>query len=214
MRRWVPRPTSTSERRAMQAHRWQELRPVALLRRTALPEAAAERARAATSAPKWFSRARGWDGRTRAEAVAFCRDARGVGGAGTLCPYSALCPAGPRSPPLIKVTKPLESWVPVADLANGWVRVDSAAGGEMCATVTETEKSGAIEEYTRHVACCRATATVVESREQFVGPAEGGDELQKETGTLDVRASMFKTSKEKGDLEDVRHSNGTTPGTR
>jgi len=113
--------------------------------------------------PVWYDRQKGWNGQTYADAAQFCADSK----EGYLpCPYEAICPNGPVSPPLggFKSSgNDQGSWVPMLEIPNEWVQV--SAGEGVCSPYTvrypdqqEGPEWGVTgegsEAMTRHLICC------------------------------------------------------------
>ena len=86
--------------------------------------------------PKWYDRSDGWNGRTWDDAVLFCKH-KHAGGTGTLCPYSTVCPTGPRHIPFGGVVGEKTDishvhWTPLITPMNNWVMV--GLGDDVCLT--------------------------------------------------------------------------------
>ena len=121
--------------------------------------------------PVWYDRRSGWTGQTYREARAFCRSRGDQREGGNVpCPYEVYCPVG-GTPAAAGLTEEEdgaggESWAPVADAADEWVRV-VGGGGEGAAATCELYsqvygrppgwRGGEDHEaLTRHILCCRA----------------------------------------------------------
>lgn len=115
--------------------------------------------------PKHYTRSTGWAGRTYTEAYQFCSSVTSdAGDAYTICPYDSICPLGKSGKPqwLLEGTGDYdgESWAPVSNKGNDWVRLDEE--GETCVLYSASEGgmpdwglSGEDnEEMTRHIFCC------------------------------------------------------------
>ncbi|KAL3823016.1 hypothetical protein ACHAXA_005204 [Cyclostephanos tholiformis] len=136
--------------------------------------------------PKWYDRSSGWDGRTYDEASAFCIREH-PSGIGALCPFSVVCPIGPRRIPYGGVevdhnATSLIQWTPLANSPNDWVMV--GAGNDVCMTHVELNYENPLwgqtgedsEEITRYLICCRNMTVSADSTTVPVIDSDGGGE--------------------------------------
>jgi hypothetical protein len=124
--------------------------------------------------PAWYDRTSGWDGRTYDDAASFCAHNH-AGGFGALCPYEAVCPAGPRNAPYEGVFEEYDAngmndaslvqWTPLADSYNDWVMVGPNV--DVCLTYMNVHYESPTwgltgensEDITETVICCRKIMT-------------------------------------------------------
>ncbi|KAL7552991.1 hypothetical protein ACHAWF_016232 [Thalassiosira exigua] len=140
--------------------------------------------------PQWYDRENGWEGVTYADAVEYCSSVNQI-----LCPIEAYCPDGNGQLPFgvaaarqstidLSSYSPApidgqESWGPVADDYNEWVKLDTQ---NVCALYTFMHPNkpnwgtkGA-EDITRHVLCCDPSAPItVATANVDEDPAETSD---------------------------------------
>mmetsp|Transcript_29955 Transcript_29955/g.63524 ORF Transcript_29955/g.63524 Transcript_29955/m.63524 type:complete len:703 (+) Transcript_29955:135-2243(+) len=120
--------------------------------------------------PLWLSKAEGWNGGSHADAIQFCASIRGK----KLCPYSAMCPHGPKHAVMggrhrLEYEVEGEQYAPVMGGENHWVMIGNMMndnGGDTgttakCMTHRQLEGrapewglNGDRNEVKQHVMCC------------------------------------------------------------
>eukprot|EP00985_Skeletonema_marinoi_P017771 scaffold9839_cov157-Skeletonema_marinoi.AAC.6 len=107
--------------------------------------------------PIWFSRDQGWNGQTYDAAKSYCASQ----GKLVICPYDAICPAGPNMMPMggkkAGADPDGSSWAPFGDVDNAWAQI--GIGENWCEALDGAPQWGVNdgEGVTRYVACCRVT---------------------------------------------------------
>ncbi|EJK44888.1 hypothetical protein THAOC_36538, partial [Thalassiosira oceanica] len=106
--------------------------------------------------PRWYTDEDGWNGKTYDDADKFCS----LRGPNTeICPYEAICPNGPLSPPFSGTRQgSLAIWTPF-DRFNSWVSVGPS---ETCVQYGQIHSEGSPQ--ITHVLCCDMEAAVDASK--------------------------------------------------
>ncbi|KAL7518382.1 hypothetical protein ACHAWX_003216 [Stephanocyclus meneghinianus] len=112
--------------------------------------------------PVWFATSHGWSGTTYDDAIDFCASYNHM----VLCPFSAYCPNGPRSPPLsgsMVLDIDGEEWAPVNGPLNSWVQLGKINGDpatqcalhhDLLGNRPQWGVDGSRPEIKHHVMCC------------------------------------------------------------
>jgi hypothetical protein len=166
--------------------------------------------------PKWYDRSDGWDGRKWDDAIAFCKH-KHAGGTGTLCPYKAVCPTGPRHIPFggvvgEKTDNSHVHWTPLIEPINNWVMV--GLGDDVCLTymsvyfedplwgdVTFSSDENS-EMMTRYLVCCNNLDMIESSSSSMeeIGVDNNNDSTTAIVASVDSLSDEFV-----GNLEPKRY---------